>query len=227
MKGKLLGIAATAALVFTFLATPAAATHQPANKPAVAASSLEIIDCTGTPGAVGCSVTTALTVLSLTQKLSDPTDLLITFSTECALWTRTKTKGNQTAGADGRVVAWIEIDGIEVISGIAPDGTTDEFAQRSGGRVVFCERAQKLTTGDFTNLDATIDLFIQTRNANAFTWGAIGPVGSSASNVHLIEVKVTIEVGVDGTGEAESVAAGIGKRTLVVVPIKMANDATF
>ena len=72
--------------------------------------------------------------------------------------------------------------------------------------------------------DATLSLFLRTRSANAFNWVALGHVGDAGTNVHTIEVKAALTVNVNESGAA---AAAVGKRTLTVIPGKLANDAQF
>src|SRR5919198_115277 len=66
-----------------------------------------------------------------------------------------------------------------------------------------------------------IRLFQKTRSANAFNWGALN-VGNG---IHTLVVKAQLDASVTGVGTFAQ--AAVGKRTLVVQPAKLANDAQF
>jgi hypothetical protein len=85
--------------------------------------------------------------------------------------------------------------------------------------VVFCNRLWRMNTTQFDDEDATIRTFLGTRTANAFNWIALN-VGSG---IHDIQVLAQLETQTQGTGEA---MAGVGKRTLVVEPVKLAGDVS-
>ena len=200
----------SALLVFpTLVAPPAEATHQPADKMAVAGSNVEFIT---TPLLSGASSTT-VELLSGTMKTSSPTDLILSVTLECALWTDITTIGNDDSEAAARVKVWVEIDGVPVgVSG------TDEG--EDAGKVVFCDRAYRRTTTDFDDEDARIDSYLRTRSAHAFNWVDL----NLGSGLHTIVVKGQLDTAVTGAGMAQ---AAIGKRTLVVEPTKLANDVSI
>lgn len=112
-------------------------------------------------------------LLSSTLKTSSPTDLMLSVSAECALWTDVATTGNDSATAISRVEMWLEVDG-KVVPVNSTDtatgdtGTPLEVGQAEAGHVVFCNRAFGATTSNFDDEDATIRLFNRTRQANAF-----------------------------------------------------------
>lgn len=210
-----MAFATAALLVGATVATwgPAAsATHQPADKLAVAGSGLEILTSEVTEG--GDSV--EATILSGTLKISEPTDLIISVTAECALWTDIVTVGNDQSESVASVKIWVEIDGEPVA--VAGDDTEET------GEVVFCNRAFKRETLEFDDEDATIKTFLRTRQANAFNWISINPSDLFDGNVHTVEVKAQLDAEVTGAGMAK---AGIGKRTLVIEPVKLANDVTI
>lgn len=209
------------AVLAAMTATPASAQNfTAANKAGVAADTLVVVDCTDVTFVAGCTLVAPVVVLGpVTFKMSDPKDLQITVSLECALWTSTKTSGNQTSTAEASVLVTVKIDGIAVLVSPA-DGVGP------GGAVVFCDRTQTLTTTNFDDVDATIEMFLRDRHANAFTWVAQGPVGSLASNVHVLTVEVALASSVSGTGVGKA-AAGVGKRTAVFEPIQLTNGVVF
>jgi hypothetical protein len=175
----------------------------PADKIGVSASTVEVMQ---TPLFAGSSSET-VTLLSATAKTSAPTDLSLSLHTECALWTDVQVAGGGSSTSKAAVKVWIELDGSPVpVSVLAGDD----------GKVVFCNRELGL---DLLG-GSVIDLFEKTRSANAFQWMALN-VGPGD---HSIVVKARLEANVIGTGIAQ---AGVGRRTLIVEPGKMAVDAIF
>lgn len=204
----------TAALVVAPLGA-AQATHSPADKVVAAGSTLEVTDAASGP----------VELLSSTLKTSSPTDLMLAVTAECALWTDLTTTGNDSATAISRVEVWIEVDG-EVVPVNSTDtatgdtGTPLEVGQAEAGHVVFCNRAFRATTSNFDDEDATIRLFNRTRQANAFNWLDL----NLGAGEHTIKVYGDLTADTEGDATAK---AAIGKRTLIVEPTKLANDATI
>lgn len=194
----------------TNLMGPAGATHQPADKVAVAGSALEVLSA---PLVEGASSTEA-TILSGSIKTSGPTDLIIKVTAECALWTDITVVGNDESEAVATVKVWVEIDGTPVP--VSSDDTTEP------GKVVFCNRAYRMRVTNLDDEDATFEQFLRTRQANGFNWVSLD-LGAQPSP-HSIVVKARLDAQVSGVGDAK---AAIGKRTLVVLPEKLANDAVI
>lgn len=235
---KVLALGLTAVLV-GFFAIPTIADHQPADKIAVSGSAVEVV----TPYVDN-------TVLTSTLKTSSPTDLIIQVTLECAIFTDTSVtvttekgtgKGNkESAESTARVEVWVTVDG-EVLpvssddTGPAPSDISldDDVPPAAGpGKVVFCHRTQGLEADlDFESeeeINFTSELFIRTyqgtRSANAFNWVDL----NLGSGEHVIEVHAQILDDEDTTtGGAADQKAVVGKRTLVVQPVKLANDATI
>lgn len=206
-----------AALVVANPLAPAGAEDAgtPADKVVAAGSTLEVTDAVEGP----------VELLSATMKTSAPTDLMLAVTAECALWTDIATTGNDSATAISRVELWLEIDGkvVPVNSTDTASGDTGlpvEVGQAEAGHVVFCNRAYGMATSDFDDEDAQIQMFNRTRNANAFNWMSLD-LGSGA---HTIKVFGELTTDVEGNALAK---AAIGKRTLIVEPTKMANDAVL
>jgi hypothetical protein len=187
---------------------PAEATHRPANKMAVAGSSIEILSIELGEG----EHSEVVELLRGTMKASNPTDLVIAVTAECALWTDVTTVGNDESEASASVKVWVEDNGAPV-----PVSSDDELET---GKVVFCNRAYKQVTTLFDDEDATIEHFLRDRHADGFNWITLD-VGHG---LHEYVVKAQIDLNVEGTGMAK---AAIGKRTLVVSPERLANDATI
>lgn len=177
---------------------PANATHEPANKVSAAGATTEVV-----------SPDEEVVLLSETVKTSKPTDLILGVTAECAITTEVTTVGNDNQQAEGTVKIWVEIDGVPVK--VAEEDTTEP------GKVVFCNRLYQRETSLFEDEDATIRTFMETRAANGFNWMALN-VGSAT---HTIVVKARLTV-TEPTAKTSALAA-IGKRTLIVEPVKASN----
>lgn len=179
------------------LVVPAGAGHEPADKVSASGSTREVF----TPG--------PHLLMSERVKTAKPTDLILGVTAECSITTDVTTVGTDTQGAEGLVRVWIEIDGTPV-----PVSSTDNDA----GQVVFCNRLYERSTqlgADDTN--DSIRTFMRTRSANGFNWMALN-VGSAT---HTIEVWA--ELVTDATARSSALAV-VGNRTLIVEPVKSAND---
>lgn len=201
----LVAFAAVVAVAVVLVARDqAVATHAPADKVAVSGSAVEVMG----PGE-------EVTLLTAKLRTSTPTDLLLDVSAECSIVTNVTTVGNDDQRAFGQVRVWVEVgdegqagEPVKVASG-DPDG-----------KVVFCNRAYRRQTTLFDDEDATIATFLSTRTANAFNWAQLN-VGKG-----IKEIVVKAELTEEATDKAVAEAA-VGKRTLIVQPAKLANDASF
>ena len=189
---------------------PAHANHLPADKIGVSASVMEVMTATASP--VGPVSSGPIVLLQATLRNSSPTDLMIKVTGECALWTEIV---SPSSDAKASVKIWTEMDGtpVPVTTDANGDGVNDD---PDDGRVVFSNRDFQITS--LLSVDI-LRLFIGTRSANAFNWITLN-VGSG---IHSIVVKAQLDVQVTGAGVAK---AAVGKRTLIVEPAKLANDAT-
>jgi hypothetical protein len=178
--------------------TGAVAQHEPANKVSAAGSTTEVI-----------SPNERVVLLSEIVKTSKPTDLILGVTAECSITTELTTVGNDFSEAMGQVKVWVEIDGKPV-----PVAKTDT---QEPGRVVFCKDLYQRTTSMFDDEDATIKTLASTRNANGFNWMALN-VGSATHKIEVIGSLTT-----NASENAQALAA-VQKRTLIVEPVKSAND---
>lgn len=222
MKGREVFTVGIALGLLTILAVgalagkPGAASHQPADKVAVAGSTVEFLG--GDTALDGADA--EANVLSGTLRASSPTDLIISVTAECALWTTVATVGGDDESiAEARVTLTALLDGTPV-GVIGPDN----------GAVVFCDRVHRASVSDLDEDgdDARFEHYQATRSANAFNWIALN-VGNG---IHAIDVLATLETSLSNPDdflaatEDPLVQAGVGKRTLVVEPTKLANDVT-
>ncbi len=207
---------ATVAGVATYRA---GANHQPADKVAVSASTIQEFSTPADPNAAPPVVT----LLRGTIKTASPTDLMFLVNLECTLFTDIKTVGDDESGASTHIDVWVTVDGAPVpVTTVPANGGPDN------GKVTFCDRSFRRVTsgfeGDDEEQDAnnTIEDFLRTKSSHGFNWLKLN-LGSSPSP-HVIEVKATITHELQGNklGNAQAI---VGKRTLLVLPAKLANDA--
>src|SRR5213592_76417 len=206
-------LVAAGAVALVLMAPPKArATHQPADKINVSASTVEVMQ---TQAGLGESSSGPVTLLSATFRNSTPTDLIIQVTGECALWTDIVSP-ESTAAA--KVTVWVELDGVAVP--VTGDSNADGvFDDPDNGKVVFCNRAFRISAPVVG--PGVVNLFQKTRSTHAFNWGALN-VGNG---IHTLVVKAQLDASVTGVGTFAQ--AAVGKRTLVVQPATLANDAEF
>jgi|GEM_PF-2257279 len=170
------------------------------------------------------------TILSASMKTSGPTDLILSVTMECSIFTQLTTGPSEEGGTDsamaaGHIRAWVEIDGaivpVNSDSANPTPGTEDD-------KVTFCNRAYQRTVedaedtllqpnGDGQDIE---DDYIATKDANAFNWLRL----NLGSGEHTIVVKATLLQETDGDATAQ---AAIGNRLLVAEPSKLANNAVI
>lgn len=144
-------------------------------------------------------------LLSGTIKTSTPTDLIFSVTLECALTTNVTVTGTGASEALGVVRVWVEIDGSPVpVAAGDPDG-----------KVVFCDRSHRMELLD-QHEDDQEALFAGTAAGHGFNWFALD-VGNGT---HSVVVKGELELMTDGAAEAN---ASVGKRTLIVEPVMIAD----
>lgn len=194
--GALLAAVAVLAGVL-LLDSSADAGHEPADKVAAAGSTLEI----GAPGE-------RIVLLSETIRSSAPSDLILSATLECSIITDVVTVGDDAQSAEGKIRAWIEIDGQPVP--VSSDDT-------GGGKVTFCNRIYSRTTqlGEDDQED-THRTYMATKTANAFNWMTFN-VGAGLHTVELVA-----ELSTNST-EGSLAEAYVGNRTLVIEPVKASN----
>jgi hypothetical protein len=202
----------------------------PANKFAASGSTTEVFG----PGE---------DVVILSEQVKMPTnhELIMTLSMECSIITALKvedeggTKGVGQDGAEGKIDAWIEIDGhrVGVTSAQTGEATDD-------GEITFCNRAREVRLTDTEEQGAgdpmdgidTFEEYDRSKTANAFSWAALN-VGNSGyfddpangNNILDIVVKARLEDTTAGTdtcelGDKTCSEAIIGNRTLIVEPTR-------
>ncbi len=163
----------------------------------------------------------------VTIKSSSPSDLIIMHTQECSILTSVTLKSTggsntvDTSTAFAQEVVTVELDGtpVGVVSG-------------DNGQVVYCNRTFSVSTNILNQIqllcsntssscdESTFTSFIDTKSAHGFNWITLN-VGSGT---HTITVKAHLDVNVSGNGEA---LVAVGKRTLVISPVHLANNITI
>jgi hypothetical protein len=219
-------LAAAAALLVGLQIGPiggqATATHTPADKVVAAGDKVEEAG----PG-------DTVLLLSAKLKTSKPTDLIMSLSMECSIITDVQTGPSAVAGAtdtataEGKVRAWIEIDDdivpINSISGSSQNPEDQEPGDDSD-KVTFCNRVHTQEAADGEDEQDGLDklrTYIETKSANAFNWLRL----NMGNGEHTI--KVFGEFTTNVSGSALGAEAFVGNRSLIVQPEKLANDATI
>jgi hypothetical protein len=218
---RLLGVLALAGLLVAGIVVNAqsGSNAQPADKVVASGSTLAVI-----------GPNEEVTILTASLKSSSPTDLILTVTMECSIFTQLTTGPSEEGGTDsamaaGHVRAWVEIDG--VIVPINSDSANSAPGTESD-KVTFCNRVYQRTVedaeetllqpnGDGQDIE---DDFIATKDANAFNWLRL----NLGSGDHSIVVKATLLQETDGDATAE---AAIGNRLLIAEPSKLANNAVI
>ena len=199
MRRTLLG-AVVAAVLLGFIAVQGVnATHQPAGKVAASGSK-----------AIVSPPDSTVVLLQEKVKTSAPTDLILGVTAECVITNELTTVGNDFASAEGKVRVWIEVDGVAV-----PVSADDTGAD--SGKVTFCNEYEERRTTAFEDEDATIETLRRSGAANGFNWLRL----NMGSGIHTITVKGEFTTSGEGTASA---LAAVGKRTLIIEPVKAAND---
>lgn len=168
----------------------------------------------------------------VTIKTSTPTDLIIYHTQECSILTNVAlsssgkgSNADQTSTSVGHEEVWVEMDGKPIpVSG---------YPSPDNGHVTFCDRSYSVTTNILNQIqmlcsqqvnntctESNFTSYINTKSAHGFNWITLN-VGSGT---HTITVKAHLDVGVTGSGSA---AVVIGKRTLIVDPVHMANNISI
>lgn len=198
---------AASLMLVMYVAPPAGADHEPANKVAAAGSEVEVMG----PG-------DAVPILQETLKTSSPADLILQLTAECDILTDLTTGGNgaeDSAGAFGQVRTWITID--DKVVPVSSDDATET------GKVVLCNRAHNKSVTDAEDpadgTDEERDM-TQTRQANGFNWLALDTgflYDSPANGNNILEIVVWAEFTEEVVNRAEAEAL-VGHRTLIVEP---------
>jgi len=230
-------------LLASWLSQQASANHTPADKVVAAGSTVQRVPA-NEPGKTF--------LMGATMKTSKPTDLILMVTAECSIITDVTTGPDTTADttsaqeAEGRIRMWVEIDGKQVPINSMSNPPQDPAAQPAGeekDKVTFCNRVHRQELTDGENDDDGIDkmrTYLKTKDANAFNWLRL----NLGSGLHTIQVyadlcvrttvttagvqcdKTTPTLPTAGTGGAAA-EGFVGNRSIIVVPSKLANDATI
>ena len=212
---KIFYVLMAAALAFTLTSNAAEANHTPANKVTAAGGTEEVV-----------FLNEGQTAPILTTKLrtSKPSELLLNVALECSIITQVTTQENETAQtARGALRTWITIateGGATRVVGVQETATPSTLGKPADdGKVTFCDREHTQELKDSADSDGSLRTYLRTKHANAFNWLALN-VGSGVHTVTL-HAEYTKQA---TTGTNVSKGA-IGRRTLVIEPVRAVNDA--
>ncbi|HSB56202.1 MAG TPA: hypothetical protein VLD38_00125 [Nitrosopumilaceae archaeon] len=172
-------------------------------------------------------------IASASLKTSTPKDLVVMFSEECSLYTEVRLKsGSSGSVSESQVRAaqsiWLDVDGQTV-----PIGANDD------GKVTMCDRTYNISTnildqiqklcsavgaidGTTTCDESYFNSFISTKDAHGWNWVVLNlGAGEHTVSVHSEFVD---EEGVIGDGTA---SVAVGKRSLIILPQNLSNDAAY
>lgn len=172
-------------------------------------------------------------IASASLKTATPKDLVVMFSEECSLYTEVRLKSGSTGSvSESQVRAaqsiWLEVDGK-----IVPIGAGDD------GKVTMCDRTYNISTNILDQIqklcsavgaiDSTttcdesyFNSFIDTKDAHGWNWVVLNlGAGEHTVKVHSEFVD---EEGVIGDGTA---SVAVGKRSLIILPQNLSNDAAY
>lgn len=210
-------VPAAALLLGAYLsAGRAGAAHIPANKVAATGSKEIHFVVASTFGGV-VAVSQEQVLLSTTMRTSAPTDLVLSVSADCWVENSSYIGDEGMTHSFGSLDVWIEIDGRAVgVNNVVTSTTTAAPADQ--GRVSFCHSAKS----DSVFLANGIDRRSLTRGtASAFNW--VAP--NVGAGVHQVVVKGRLSAEAESTPvDWAEMFAMVRQRTLVVDPVKMAND---
>jgi hypothetical protein len=214
------GVLAAAALVAGVAVMLPAHASSGANKPFAAAS----LGVRQGPG--------VFPLLTATMQNSKPTDIVLLVSMECSIITDAVIPGSnmpgtqQSATTSGKVRAWIEIDGkiVPIVSSSAPPQNPPPPGT-DADKVTFCNRVFNRTVVDKEGpagdgIDGSRD-YIETKDANAFNWVRLN-VGSGPHTI-----KLWGEFTSAASAGGSSASAYVGRRSMIGIPDKFANNAVI
>jgi hypothetical protein len=213
-----------------------------ADKIAISASTDQLINQNQQPNA---NSATTVQLASTTFNTSTTEDLVLTFSTECGLYTAVGGKNNNTttttlpvttsSTAVGQVLVWMQLDGH-----MLPVSANAGAAGPGNGPVSFCQRALNMSTANLSP-QQVIQISENTLDANSFQWFALN-VGNGS---HTLKVFATLSANTQSSGTnggsgscdpttdptcaytTPAASALVGQRTLEVYPDHLAPTASF
>jgi len=171
------------------------------------------------------------TIASVTIKTATPKDAVVMFSEECSLFTEVRLKSGQSGSVSESTVQaaqsiWLTVDGQ-----VVPIGAGDD------GKVTMCDRTYSVSTNVLDQIqqlcsalntvtpiecdESYFNSYIKTKDAHGWNWVVLNlGAGEHTIEVHS-EIVEEVEIG-DGTA-----SAAVGKRSLIVLPQNLSNDAAY
>ena len=172
-------------------------------------------------------------IASASIKTSTPKDLVVMFSEECSLFTEVRLKSGSSGSVSESQVRAAQSIYLEVDGQVVPIGAGDD------GKVTMCDRTYNISTnildqiqklcsavgaidGTTTCEESYFKSFIDTKDAHGWNWVVL----NLGAGEHTVEVysEFVDEEGVIGDGTA---SVTVGKRSLIILPQNLSNDATY
>jgi hypothetical protein len=172
-------------------------------------------------------------IASASIKTSTPKDLVVMFTEECSLYTEVRLKSGSSGSVSESQVRAAQSITLEVDGKVVPIGAGDD------GKVTMCDRTYNISTnildqvqklcsavgsldGTTTCEESYLNSFISTKDAHGWNWVVL----NLGAGEHTIEVysEFVDEEGVIGDGTA---SVAVGKRSLIVLPQNLSNDAVY
>jgi hypothetical protein len=174
------------------------------------------------------------TIASVTVKTATPKDLVVMYSEECSLFTEVRLKSNQAGDSvsESQVQAsqsiWLTVDGQVVPIGAGDNGKVTMCDRTYNVSTNILDQIQQLCSALNTTLETPIECeesyfnsFIKTKDAHGWNWVVLDlGAGEHTIEVHS-EITEETQIG-DGTA-----SAAVGKRSLIVLPQNLSNDAAY
>ena len=207
-------------LIVSYVAQGADASHEPANKTAVAGSTIVRI----------AEEAEAQPILQETMRVASPTDLMLQVQLECSLITNVKTVGDDDQHAEAKFDVWVTIDGVRVPVSAAAPANNEAGNTGDEGTVTFCNRRyQRIVSNleegnppvdDDSDDDLTIETFLSTKSTHGFNWIALntGRDGYDVDGNNILDIKVWADYTESESSPEQKAEAVIGNRTLIVEP---------
>lgn len=201
-----------------------------------AKNAVQIANLTGLPGISVSKAAPATSydgvwtnILTASIHTSQQKDLMVGVSAECALFTDTKVSSSLLDKSGATAEAAIEVQ-------VLFDGLTLDNQPFSGPNtpVIFNRRAQTLLAqlaglvvvnpdGTITVLPETIELILDTTEANSFNWA----IANCGAGDHTVTVQARLSIKTDAfNGGTAAAAGGIGWGSLTVEEVRLVKDAT-
>ena len=172
-------------------------------------------------------------IASVTIKTSTPKDLVVMFSEECSLFTEVRLKSGSSGSVSESQVRAAQSIWLKVDDQVVPLGAGDD------GKVTMCDRTYNISTNILDQIqklcsavgaidgitkcdESYFKSFIDTKDAHGWNWVVL----NLGSGEHKVEVYSEFVDEEDVIGEGTA-SVTVGKRSLIILPQNLSNDAAY